>query len=257
MSLLTADAARATRRRAWCTLAVAVLAIALGLMLATRSSAIVCIAMLSALIVARTWRMRLCCGLVGGGMLVGMPWIILPAVAGWAWFLMSNTHRPTFRLQRFSGHRPQVGLLAAIGFGLLSGFVASFLVADQLRDQPLLLNFARPSVVLLVLSVVAMAALNASGEELIWRAALSDAGSTLAFTHLVVLQAVSFGLAHYHGLPGGVTGMLACAVFSVGCSFLHVKAGLTASITAHFVADIIIFASALPRIAFAGWWAPN
>ena len=69
------------------------------------------------------------------------------------------------------------------------------------------------------------------------------------------LQVVSFGLAHWHGLPGGWAGCLLTGVASAVFFWIHRRWGIVASVLAHVVADVVIFAAVLPLVLFTGWAA--
>ncbi len=55
----------------------------------------------------------------------------------------------------------------------------------------------------MVAGVAVLAVANSVGEELLWRGALAHEGRVLPVAAQYCLQVVSFGLAHWHGLPGG------------------------------------------------------
>ena len=80
-------------------------------------------------------------------------------------------------------------------------------------------------------------------EELIWRGVMQDAlGRVLGSTVLVVgLQALSFGVAHAHGVPRGPMGVLMAGSWAVLLGLLRRHAGgLLAPFVAHVVADAAI-----------------
>jgi membrane protease YdiL (CAAX protease family) len=233
-----------------------VVAACLGLMVGVRSDPVIAAATLVAVAVSTTWRVRVCCAIVGTGMLLGVPWVILPAIAGGVWALWP---RPVRVIRRSPGSpRSRVGwTLAAVATGLVAGVLAWAPLLRQLRADPIVMDVVRPSTALVVTAIVAMAVLNGAGEELIWRGALSEAGASLPVPALFVVQAGSFGLAHLHGLPGGAVGVVLAAVFSLACTALHLRAGLWVSVVAHIVADLIIFAAAFPKVSFSGWWTPG
>jgi len=90
----------------------------------------------------------------------------------------------------------------------------------------------------LVFSVV-----NALLEEFIWRALLlrwlmafmSPAGA-------VILQAISFGAAHFMGFPSGFIGAGLAGIYAVMLGALAIlSGGILAAILAHIVADGVIF----------------
>lgn len=84
---------------------------------------------------------------------------------------------------------------------------------------------------------------NSLTEELIFR--FSIVGGL--FNHypkltLLIISAVVFGLPHYFGNPGGITGMLMSGVLGyILCKATIETKGLSIAWTIHFVQDIIIF----------------
>ena len=100
-----------------------------------------------------------------------------------------------------------------------------------------------PQVLPLLPIVVLLASLNAFNEELVYRAAL------LAPLHMVIgdrqaiyLSATLFGLAHYTGVPYGVTGVLMATFlgWALGKSMIETK-GFVWAWSIHFVMDVMIF----------------
>jgi hypothetical protein len=66
--------------------------------------------------------------------------------------------------------------------------------------------------------------------------------SGLHWAAALLLQASCFGLWHFNGVPGGITGSL--MVFAWGAvlgMIRHKTAGMLAPITVHFCADLTIF----------------
>lgn len=233
-----------------------VVALCLGLMVGVHSDPVVAAATVVAVAVSTTWRVRVCCAVVGTGMLLGVPWVILPAVAGGLWALWPRTVRVVPGI--LSSPRSRLSwALAAVGTGLVAGLLAWAPLLRQLRTDPIVMDVVRPSTAVVVAAIIAMAMLNGTGEELIWRGALSEVGASLPVPALFLVQAGSFGLAHLHGLPGGAVGVVLAAVFSLACTALHLRAGLWVSVVAHIVADLVIFAVAFPHVSFSGWWTPG
>lgn len=69
-----------------------------------------------------------------------------------------------------------------------------------------------------------------------------------------VLRFVSFGAAHWFGLPGGPAGAALAGVFSCALFWLSRRYGLLHAIAVHLVVDIAIFAAASPFLLFTGWY---
>jgi len=83
---------------------------------------------------------------------------------------------------------------------------------------------------------------NALFEELIWRGVFQSRLAALFGSPLaIVLQAVSFGVAHAHGFPRGVVGVALVTIWALMLGTLRVRAaGLLAPVLAHVVADATI-----------------
>lgn len=95
---------------------------------------------------------------------------------------------------------------------------------------------------LLVLGGVTFALVNAFFEELIWRGLFqSRLVQLFGAPWAIGIQAVSFGVAHAHGFPRGLTGVLLAGVWAVMLGILRQRAcGLAAPVLAHVVADATI-----------------
>ncbi|MBA2743194.1 MAG: CPBP family intramembrane metalloprotease [Chthoniobacterales bacterium] len=100
------------------------------------------------------------------------------------------------------------------------------------------------SVPALVGAGIGFAVINAVLEEVIWRGIfqhwlLSVAPAAVA----VVLQALSFGAAHYRGFPSGFVGVGLSTLYGLMLGALALRSrGLLAPIVAHVTADAVIFA---------------
>lgn len=93
--------------------------------------------------------------------------------------------------------------------------------------------------------IVVAAALNAFAEEFVYRAApLASLVETFGERHALVLLGGFFGLSHYYGSPGGLTGVAMTAFFGwlLAKSILETR-GLGVAFAIHVAADIIIFAT--------------
>jgi membrane protease YdiL (CAAX protease family) len=126
------------------------------------------------------------------------------------------------------------------GSGIMAGL--GVVVLDHQRIfAGLILPGHRPQPVMLTLLVMALAFVNALGEELLWRAILEfeTIGSDVRWR--VVLQVGSFGIAHWHGLPSGMVGMLAAGAYSGFLYRVRRDTGFIAALTVHVLTDIVIF----------------
>jgi len=95
---------------------------------------------------------------------------------------------------------------------------------------------------LLLLGGVLFALVNAALEEVIWRGLLQDdLGALLGPAAAVAVQGASFGLAHAHGVPRGLAGVVLAGGWGVLLGWLRLRSGgLLAPILAHVVADATI-----------------
>jgi len=97
-----------------------------------------------------------------------------------------------------------------------------------------------------VLPVIALAAaLNAFSEEFVYRAVpLSGLVDAVGKRHALVLLGAFFGLSHYHGSPGGLTGVAMTGFYGwlLAKSIFETR-GLGVAFAIHVTADIIIYAT--------------
>ncbi|CAJ0783769.1 CPBP family intramembrane glutamic endopeptidase [Ralstonia chuxiongensis] len=104
----------------------------------------------------------------------------------------------------------------------------------------------------IILAGVAFYCLNAITEELAFRnivyGQLTVAGLSIAY--VIAAQALAFGFLHWHGVPGGVPGIVLSATYGLVQGVIrHKSRGLLASWLSHVVADLIIFAFVLRSVA--------
>jgi membrane protease YdiL (CAAX protease family) len=92
--------------------------------------------------------------------------------------------------------------------------------------------------------ILLFAALNAAGEEWIYRVALlRGAGGVLSLDAASLLSAAVFGVAHFGGMPGGPFGALAAALLGFILSRATLETGGVATAwVVHFIQDVVIFA---------------
>lgn len=98
------------------------------------------------------------------------------------------------------------------------------------------------SLPLLVVLGVAFTVINAALEELLWRGFLQPHLAALTGpAAAVLLQAISFGVQHAHGVPRGLVGMGLAGSWAILLGALRTRAkGLLAPLLAHIVADATI-----------------
>jgi membrane protease YdiL (CAAX protease family) len=172
-----------------------------------------------------------------------LPWQAVMLVALAAFFALGRAFptlqpSPTWRAK---GAAP-LGWTALVG-GVtpvaLFGWV--FLFRPDLRDvvQAYIPDLPLP---VLVVGAVGFAVINATLEELVWRGVLQDRlEPVFGVAAAVVLQAASFGIQHYKGIPRGAVGVLLAGSWALMLGILrrHTR-GMLAPILAHVVADAVI-----------------
>lgn len=133
--------------------------------------------------------------------------------------------------------------LLGIGAGLVAAAVVIPLVLSAVDAAPLAFLVQRPPVLALGAVVVGAAVLNAVAEETLWRGSIVETDRRLGFPtwSTVALQAIGFGIAHWHGIPGGPVGVLAAAAFGAAMAGVRFRAGLRAALLAHVLTDVAIF----------------
>ncbi len=141
------------------------------------------------------------------------------------------------------GPSPGRRLLWALCIGLLAAGAVTPLVLGAVDSAPSAFPVPQPPVPVLVAVVLGAAVVNASAEELLWRGAIVAADRRLGLSSgtTIALQAVGFGVAHLHGIPGGPVGVIAAGVFGAAMAWLRMRAGLGAAFAAHVLTDIGIF----------------
>jgi membrane protease YdiL (CAAX protease family) len=118
---------------------------------------------------------------------------------------------------------------------------------SQARSSPLLVDQARPSPLLMALLVGACALANSLGEELVWRGLMMDllanrfAASRLSYMLPSAVQSVSFGIAHWHGLPSGNVGIAMASVFGAALAEIRRRYGILPAVACHALVDGALF----------------
>lgn len=130
------------------------------------------------------------------------------------------------------------GAVAVVSGAALVGW--SFLARPDLTD--LTRNLRGMPLAVLLGGGVVWAALNAFGEESIFRGALTEGlGAAFGPGAALAIQAVAFGAAHWHGVPRGVAGVLLATVYGLMLGLLRAKTrGLLAPMLAHVFADLAV-----------------
>ena len=130
-------------------------------------------------------------------------------------------------------------LACASGLTLIAWYV---IVNPDISDLTGVVPRAHPA--FLILSGLLFSTANAFCEEFLWRGMIFNAleRSFSSGAAVVGIQALSFGLAHVHGFPRGVSGMVLASIYGLlaGC-FRKQAGGLLAPIIAHALTDAVIF----------------
>ncbi len=94
----------------------------------------------------------------------------------------------------------------------------------------------------LILGGAVVAVVNATLEEIVWRGVFQRGLEAALGPALAIgVQAVSFGVAHAHGVPSGWLGVVLAGAWALLLGLLRrASGGLLAPIVAHFVADATI-----------------
>lgn len=185
--------------------------------------------------------------------LCGTPWIASALMAGALWLALAYRRRTWGWLSAGLPALWGVGGVAAVVIGFVAGLVAAPFSREQANLSPIVFDIAQPPGIALITAVALLALANSIGEEFLWRGALNDEALTMPVAAQYVLQFCSFGLAHWHGLPGGWSGVLLTGLASVLFLWIHRRWGICASILAHLIADLLIFTAVLPLVLFTGW----
>lgn len=185
---------------------------------------------------------------------LGLATLLLPGNGSWAWpapavLLAAAALRPAWRgpdgivawLRRGTLSRIDLASIVAVAAASAAALVAWEAlrrpdVADLASALPALPTW------LLLAGGAGWAALNAFGEEAIFRGALY-AGLERAFGSRLALvaQAVPFGLVHFHGFPRGFDGVALALVYGLMLGAIRRRTGgLLAAWLAHTVADVVI-----------------
>ena len=183
---------------------------------------------------------------IGGG-------LIAEGVCAVVGFFVSRSWRDGAQQKIWSPRVTGANAVLSTGVGLISGLVAVALL--HLTAPPkIVFSVQRPAFPILVGAVILIAAANAFTEEMIWRYLLQNyLSNVLRLRGWLVggVQAVSFGVAHVNGLPGGPVGMAgACAFGIVQSTILGRTKAMSSVFISHVVADLIIFSYGIATFIF-------
>lgn len=93
--------------------------------------------------------------------------------------------------------------------------------------------------------ILLLALVNSFSEGVVYRnSVLGPLKDTLPKSHLVLIAAAFFGIAHYYGVPRGIVGVLMSGVLGCYmCRSMVETRGFLAAWTIHFFQDVVIFSS--------------
>lgn len=191
---------------------------------------------------------------------VGVPWPV-PALVASALFRVaaarSASHGSESRVGGCAGpldRRGRAGPETVIAAGVCAP-VAAVLAGLSWGNEHPVVEFARPHPVVIAAGVVLLALANALGEEWFWRGCAMRVllDRAVGVRTAILVQAVSFGLAHAAGLPGGVTGVAGAFVLGLVLGVLRLRAaGLPGCVAVHLAVDVAIFGIVANHVVWVG-----
>jgi membrane protease YdiL (CAAX protease family) len=179
-------------------------------------------------------------GLVPLAVAFGAPWPVPALVTVFVTRLAGLHHLPvTARPSRRT-----VGL--AVVVTVVAGLLITPMAIRITSAHPITIRSERPSFATIALIVILLSVVNAVAEELLWRGLVDRASSVsrMGIPLTLVVQAVSFGLAHNHGVPSGAVGMCSAAAFGMALTAVRRLGGIRLATVAHVVVDVVIFSIA-------------
>ena len=152
---------------------------------------------------------------------------LLPATGRLSWWRSGELH-----------------VVSAILWGLLSSAVL-FLWCHSGGELSAELLAARPTMGLAALTLAALgfAIINGVMEEVIWRGVFWESLSLhLPPVAVNIVQAFSFGIIHFAGIPSGWSGVGLATVFGLILGYQRlVTGGLKTPLLTHFIVDLVVF----------------
>jgi hypothetical protein len=144
-------------------------------------------------------------------------------------------------------------LVVAALAGVIAGGIVVLLDFHALVDEPWWLPIQRPPTWMIVAVVILATVVNAIGEELWWRHLLIGLHATQPVPVGYLFQALTFGLAHVHGIPSGPVGVVAAAIFSIACVRVFLRWGWVACVVLHLATDLVVFSAVAITTTYAFW----
>lgn len=185
---------------------------------------------------------------------VGLPWPTHCLTAWAAWLATRPTPAATAG-HALIGARRRATTLALLTLtvllGLGAGVVTTAVARDAISRMVIFLPFGAPTPATLTLFVLAAAAVNATGEELMWRRFLPALDPGQPAWRTLAVQALSFGLAHWHGIPSGPVGAVCAGIYSLALYAVWRTLGFRTALLAHALTDVIIFGDVVRHAALS------
>lgn len=150
-------------------------------------------------------------------------------------------HGMTSLRSELRNHVRPSGLAIVAAIGALAGLVVVWMDYDRLHSGELTFHLPLPPTWALYALALGIAIVNGIGEELLWRGVI---GSLLAGAPLFIqfaVQAVTFGIAHWYGIPNGPVGVVAASLYSIVVFQVWRRHGLLASTILHIATDTVVF----------------
>lgn len=206
---------------------------------------------LVSVILVQGWKVRAALTLFVAAEVCGLPWPTAPILAAALYFALTpgTLHRRWRDIG--STTRPRVAWTLVILIAIVAGIAVVALDWTNIRGG---YTFAFPVPPPWAFSFVALGAalLNTLGEEALWRGLLADvSGPLIGLRAAFIVQSLSFGLAHLHGIPNGPIGVIAAGVYSALVYGISLRRGARGALVAHFLTDLVIFVVVVHFAQFA------
>lgn len=180
----------------------------------------------------------------------GAPWPVHCFTAAAVWLVLARRDGIEVRRPPRSVAPRPLDVALCLALGLTSGAIVVWLDWSRIVANGFSFPQSTPPVWLLGVVVLVLAVVNAVGEELIWRVALVLEQPWTSLLALYAIQAITFGLAHWNGIPRGAAGVMAAAVYSALLYAISRRYGPWMATLTHIVTDVVIFAMIAANASF-------
>lgn len=147
---------------------------------------------------------------------------------------------------------PISALLVAV-LAVLVGAICAALVPVAMAGHYMYVDISEPPWWQIAGLVVAASVINSATEEIVWRGMLWSAATSAGLrpVSVVALTAVSFGMSHWQGYPGGWAGVAAATLLGVALGWLRLRtSSLLAPFAVHLAADLVLFSGYVSFVIF-------